>query len=306
MKNLQRILVAGAAALVLLTGCASTGVLLPQAQQTQAQQVRQFALNGITVYEVIDSPLSFPATMFKDIEKYPDRLALMPGGAFQTVIKSFVVKTGGRIVLIDGGVGNEHYVTKGKELDVLTSIGIAPEEVTDILMTHLDVDHEAGLVDGTRAVCPNATLHVSKLEYDAWVNNKGLLNRDPAHIALAQKVVLPAYASRTQLFDFGAAVVPGIVAVEAVGHTPGHTAYEVGSGNRKMLVAGDLMHVAPIQLRTPEYSVILDAEPQAAITRRKILERLSDTDILFAAIHVAEIGHVRRSPSGGYTIVPAQ
>lgn len=118
-------------------------------------------------------------------------------------------------------------------------------------------------------------------------------------------MVLPAYASRLQLFDFGDMVLPGILAVEAVGHTPGHTAYEIGSGSRKMLVAGDIMHVAPIQLRAPEVSVILDAEPQAADTRRKILERLSDTNILFAAIHVAEIGYVRRSPAGGYMIVPA-
>lgn len=113
MNYFHKVLVAGTVTLLLLTGCASTSV--PRAQPQQEQQVRQFGLNGITVYEMIDSPLSFRSTMFKDIEHYPDRLALMLDGVFETVIKSFVVKTDGRIVLIDGGVGNEHYVTKGNE-----------------------------------------------------------------------------------------------------------------------------------------------------------------------------------------------
>lgn len=301
MKFLSRLLFAVAALFLLLTGCA-----LNQPRSDQPQQLREFVFGDISVMEVIDSPLVFETGMWPDIADHPEKMTMMPGGSFETVIKTFVVKTGDRIVLIDAGVGKEHYVTQGRTLAALASVGISPGAVTDILMTHLDVDHVGGLVAGKDAVFPDAKLHLSRPEHEAWADDSGLVNRMPEHKSLVLDDVFPAYAGRLRLFDFGDTVVPGITAVDAAGHTPGHTAYEIRSGNRGMLVAGDFMHIAPIQLRAPEYSTIWDAHPWAGETRRRLLESLSDTDIMLAAMHIAEVGHVSRAQDGGYIMLPAQ
>lgn len=299
MKLMSRPLLAVMVIFLLLTGCA-----LNQPQLTSHQETRQFALGDMTVLEIIDSPLRFDTNMWPDIANHPDKLAQMPGGIYDTDIKTFLVKTGDRVVLIDSGVGGEHYVTKGNTVEILRKNGVTPKDVTDILMTHLDIDHVGGLVVGKDAVFPNAQLHVSRPEHDAWVNDKGLVNRLPEQKKLTT-LILAAYENRLRLFNFGDTVLPGIVAVDATGHTPGHTAFEVTSGGAGMLVAGDFMHIADIQMRSPEYSTIWDTSPQAGDTRRRILERLSESNLLLAGMHIHEIGHVRRAPSGGFMLVPA-
>lgn len=300
MQYAPRRLAALAAMLMLLTA-----FTLDPAQAAQREPVREFALNDVAVLEIIDAPLTFQTSMWRDIDTRPDMQAKMPAGKFETYSKVFVVKTGDRIVLIDAGAGSEHYAAKGETAARLKKLGIAPEDVTDILMTHLDVDHVGGLVVGADATYPKARLHVSKPEHEAWTNDKGLINRESAHKAL-NKLVLAAYGERLRLFDFDDAVVPGITALDASGHTPGHTAYEIVSGDKGMLVAGDFMHIAPIQLPAPEESTVWDAQPKAGETRRRILERLSDSDVMLAAMHIDEIGHVRRNPSGGFIMTPVK
>ena len=283
---------------LLLAGCARN-----QEQLAHHAGARQFVFGDMSVTEIIDSPLRFDASMWPEVEKYPERLAEMPGGKYDTYIKTFLVTTGDRIVLIDGGAGKEHYVTKGHTEEFLKSRNISPEDVTDILRTHLDIDHIGGLIAGKNAVYPNAALHVSLPEYEAWTNDSGLINRLPEQKRLAG-LVLAAYQTRLRLFCHGATILPGIVALEAAGHTPGHTVYELAHEGDGMLFAGDFMHIATIQLRTPEYSTVWDASPQAGATRRRILERLGNLNLLLAGMHIRDIGHVRRAADGGFILVP--
>lgn len=175
-----------------------------------------------------------------------------------------------------------------------------PEAVTDILMTHLDVDHVSGLVAGGKAVYPNATLHIAEAEYDAWIV-QGTARPAPA-IENARKAVA-AYADRVSRHAYGKEPVPGITAVAAQGHTPGHTAYSISSGKDRLCIVGDLLHVAPVQLRNPDQNSRYDASPQAAQTRRELLSRLAHEKSQVAGMHFVDIGFVREK-DGGFVIEP--
>lgn len=262
--------------------------------------VQAVVLNDITVLPMDDSPHTFQAFEFPNLDQYPDRSAMMPGGKFQAVIRTYLVQTAGRTVLVDGGMGKELGVT-GRTTEILAANGVRPEDVTDILLTHMDIDHVGGLVQNGQAVFPRATLRVSRIEHEAWM--AGNVKRPADQIAVGQSVAR-AYAGRIKLFDFGATVLPGIVSVDARGHTPGHTAFDVTSGDKGLTIVGDLLHVHPIQLKYTDYCSIYDDAPElAAGSRARILASLSEGDRQIAAMHFPMIGKVRTMAGGGYQVV---
>lgn len=262
--------------------------------------VQTVALNNITVLSLVDSPHIFQAGEVREMDKHPELKALMPGGKFQAVIKTYLVKTGGRLVLVDGGMGKDLGVD-GRTVDILAAQGITPADVTDILLTHMDIDHVGGLIHMGKAVFPNATLHVSRPEYEAWT--AGAVDRPSNQIAVGQDAAA-AYKGKTKVFDYGEEVLPGIVAVDAHGHTPGHTVFDITSGNKGLTIVGDLLHVYPVQLRSPQVCTIYDTVPRAIASRERTLARLSAGDRLIAGMHFPMIGKVRVASTGGYVIVP--
>lgn len=263
--------------------------------------VNTIVLNDITVLVIEDSPYTFQSTVFVDIDKYPDRKGMMPDGKFDAVTRSYLVKTGDRTVLIDSGWGKEVGID-GRTQEILKAHGVQPDAVTDILLTHMDIDHISGLIHQGKAVYPHARLHIARDEYETWIIRGA--DRMAEHIDLARRVVT-VYAGRTVLFDYGHTVAPGIVAQRANGHTAGHTMYDIDSGNKGMTIVGDMLHVAPVQLRHPDYCTIYDANPAiAAQTREQVLSRLSKSKRLIAGMHFVDIGQVRRVPEGGFVILP--
>lgn len=189
----------------------------------------------------------------------------------------------------------------GRTRELLAANGVWPEDVTDVLLTHLDEDHIRGLIHQGRPVYPKAALRLSKPEYERWIVQGA--DREPEYIALARQV-MAAYKGRVELFEQGKAVLPGITPIDAGGHTAGHTGYDVTSGDKGLTIVGDLLHVASTQLRHPDCSPVFDADPaRAAAARERILARLSSGDRLIAGMHFSQIGKVRRAPAGGYLIV---
>lgn len=262
--------------------------------------VQTVALNDITVFSLVDSPHTFQAREVREMDNYLEFKSLMPDGKFQAVIKTYLVKSGEKLVLVDGGMGKELGVD-GRTVDILAAHGIAPGDVTDILLPHMDIDHVGGLIHKGKAVFPNATLRVSRTEYKAWA--AGAVDRPSDQTAVGQDVAA-AYKGKTKVFDFGEELLPGIVAVDAHGHTPGHTVFDITSGNKGRTIVGDLLHVYSVQLRSPQVSTTYDAVPQAVTSRERTLARLSAGDWLIAGMPFPMIGKVRAASSGGYVIVP--
>lgn len=287
----------------LLTLLMTAVMLLAVAAQALAAELapaQKVELGEITVYAFDESPLTLYSEIFPDIADHPDYMALMPNGEHKTITRTYLIKDADKNVLVDSGWGTESGVD-GKTVEYLAMYDVPAEKVTDILLTHMDVDHISGLINSGKAVYPNAILHIADKEYNRWVVMGA--DREPEFIALA-RCVAKAYEGRIALFDYDEEVLPGITARNANGHTMGHTCYDIVSGDKALTIVGDMIHVAPIQMRHTDYCSIYDVSPAlAAATRERVLHELSQSGRLIAGMHFPEIGRVQQNDDGGYTVV---
>ena len=208
----------------------------------------------------------------------------------QTSVNAFLVNTGSKLVLIDTGTGGGFEPTAGSLLANLKASGYTPEQVDDVLITHIHGDHVGGLTtkDGA-AVFPNATVHAGKADVDAL-------------LAKADNAFAPYAAARhLQPVEGAVEVVPGIRAWPTPGHTAGHTSWLIESAGQKMIVTGDLIHVASVQLDDPRVTISFDADPRSAEGQRaKVFAQAAKDGSLIAASHLQfpGIGHLRANGKG--------
>lgn len=223
----------------------------------------------------------------------------------QGSINAFLINTGSKLILVDTGAGALYGDCCGKLVAHLHAAGYEPQQVDEILVTHLHKDHAGGA-----AVFPNAVLRLSQAEADYWLTpaNKATA---PAFLSTffdaAQAAVAPYRAAgRFQPYrDFGL-LEPGISAMPAPGHTPGHAAYLVQSKAQQLLIWGDIVHVAPVQFPHPSATVKYDSsETTAAGTRMQLLQQASEQHWIVAAAHIAfpGLGHIRQR-HGEYQWLP--
>lgn len=230
--------------------------------------------SGMDDCEVIAIPdciNSMSIDLFKG--SYDDSLlaALMPEGSSPSAINVFLVRASGYYtdgkdynILIDAGLGND---AGGTLLQQLQGLGVKPQEIDAVCLTHLHADHIGGLLKEGQPVFPKAEIYLSVEEFNAWSDD------GPMAAQNAQwKEVLSHYANQIRLFNDGDKIIDGwIVAHLEPGHTPGHTVYECGS----CLFVGDLLHAQDLQLAYPDFSARYDFDAaQAAATRKRVLERV--------------------------------
>jgi glyoxylase-like metal-dependent hydrolase (beta-lactamase superfamily II) len=221
-----------------------------------------------------------------------------PGGNFQSETNTFLIRGGGRTVVVDTGFG-------GAIFEAMKKLGVNPADVDTVLITHLHGDHIGGLQKDGRALFPKAKVYLAKQERDYWIDGP---NNSAARAALAP------YGGRVETFlpgkiDSGPPeLLPGIRAVAAFGHTPGHTLFLLESEGRKFLIWGDLMHAEKIQFPLPAISVSYDTDPAAAAaSRREILGYVSRNNIPVGGMHLVypAVGTVR-AEGEGYAFIPAR
>lgn len=223
-------------------------------------------------------------------------------------IDTFLIDAGGRLMLVDSGYAGAG-PSVGKVVSNLARLGVAPEDIDAILMTHLHADHVGGLADASgRRTFPNAELVVHEKEIAFW-EDEGTLSRlidvQKPDFGRARKA-LDAYRGRVRAVRTDEEVVSGVSATPTPGHTPGHTAWRVSSGRETLLIWGDMVHLPSIQFAIPEASVIYDVDPvAAAASRRQVLDMAAAEQMLVAGIHLSFPGYgwVRKNSSDGYTYV---
>lgn len=217
-------------------------------------------------------------------------------------INCFLVRSGGKLALVDAGfAGRTEYV--GKLLGNLKGVGVAPGDIDAIVMTHMHPDHEAGLTDDSgKPVFPKAELIVHEDEVAFW-RDDGAMSRATTEgkgdFALA-RAALNSYKDRVRTVKAGE-VLPGLSAYPTPGHTPGHTAWLVESGNDALLIWGDVIHFPGIQFAIPDASVAFDIDAAAAAqARRKVLSFAAGEKLRVAGIHLdfPAFGHVVPNGSG--------
>lgn len=220
-------------------------------------------------------------------------------------INTYLIKTSGKLILVDTGAGTLFGSFGGHLIASLKQAGYSPLEITDILITHIHVDHSGGLTVEKKMLFPNATVHVNQKEIDFWMerlqvkkeDSRGITQNRPAFMTL--KPYLDAKKVKTFVGDV--ALFPEIKTIEYAGHTAGHTVFVLESKGEKLLFWGDLIHVAAVQLHHPELLNDFDFDQQKAITQRiKAYGQAANEGYLIAADHISfpGIGRIRTAQDG--------
>jgi glyoxylase-like metal-dependent hydrolase (beta-lactamase superfamily II) len=192
----------------------------------------------------------------------------------------FLVRPGDRVALVDAGAGPDHRsLPGGRLLRSLASLGVAPASVTDVLFTHLHMDHIGWASEHGEPVFPNATYRCHRDDWEYFIGRDGT-GRDERVWDKLQPV-----EDRFELWDGSATLFPGVDLLPAPGHTPGSTVIVLSSRDDRALLLGDVVH-CPAELLEEEWLVLGDVDPQLATrTRDSLARELEGTATLAAAAH---------------------
>ena len=226
-------------------------------------------------------------------------------------VNAYLINTGQKLVLIDAGSGNLFGPTLGKLMANLKASGYQPEQVDEVYLTHLHVDHVGGLVANNQIAFPNAIVRVDQRDADFWLSkaNMDAAPKDAKPFFEGAMASINPYiaASKFKPFNGNTDLVPGIKAVATRGHTPGHSIYVVESREQRLILWGDLMHAAAVQFPEPSVTIKFDTDSKAAAAQRKAqYADAAKRGHWVAAAHLPfpGIGHLR-AVGKGYEFIPA-
>jgi glyoxylase-like metal-dependent hydrolase (beta-lactamase superfamily II) len=238
----------------------------------------------------------------------PEECARLAGCAYDAAIwlpvNSFLLDMDGRQILIDAGSGTNMQPTLGKLPENLRALGVPPESIETILLTHLHSDHANGLIDAEgKANFPNAELIVHEQESRFWLErdaNDGDGERVRRTLTVSKQVTAP-YRGRIRTVPDGEAL-PGITAVLQPGHTPGHTCWLIQSGGDRLLIWGDIVHLPSVQVPRPDSSLVYDVDPVLAPkTRAEVFDWVTRERLPVAGAHMPAPGFATITRQGaGY------
>ena len=262
----------------------SAGIETAAENTAQVEGTKTITLsNGASVTWIQDNTGNKlnPRSLFSDASDSLYNSLNMPDG-IPASVSTFLVKVDGKYILFDAGLG----AFGGQLMNRLAALGVNPDSIGLVYLTHFHVDHISGLVakdetgNDTKAF-KNAAVYAGKVEYDAWMND--IPKND------LQKNIMALYKNSLHLFAFGDTLPHGVLAMDAVGHTPGHTAFQLAN----LLIVGDLMHGYALQKDHPEINSNYDMDkPKSAESRKRIMQYARDNKLLMAGMHLPPPGFV--------------
>jgi glyoxylase-like metal-dependent hydrolase (beta-lactamase superfamily II) len=219
-------------------------------------------------------------------------------GSLYIPVNNFLIRGGGKTILIDAGAGNTMQPTLGKLPENLRAAGVEPSTVTHIVMTHLHPDHANGLVDDAGMPhYPNAEIVVHRIEADFWMHPAAANDPDRIKGNRARTAInLKPYADRMRLVRDGEEYL-GFTPMLAPGHTPGHTCWLLAARGGGFLAFGDVVHLSAIQISHPDTALTYDLDKDLAIkSRKRILDLAASERLAIAGAHVQApgFGHIVR------------
>ncbi|WFP79063.1 MBL fold metallo-hydrolase [Mesorhizobium sp. WSM4906] len=226
----------------------------------------------------------------------------LPPDAFDWALNAVVVRSGGQTMLIDAGLGLDPELNlprAGQLIKRLEAAGIDLGSVTDVVLTHMHMDHVGGLlVDGVKdQLRPDLRIHVAAAEVKFWespdFSRVSMPPGFPDALRATAKRFRKEYASKLRLFDEEHEVAPGVIVSRTGGHTPGHSVVRVASGKDRLMFAGDA--VFTVGFEHPDWYNGFEHDPEeAARVRVRLLRELAETGELLVATHMPfpSVGHV--------------
>jgi glyoxylase-like metal-dependent hydrolase (beta-lactamase superfamily II) len=226
----------------------------------------------------------------KDLLDGEGRLGLTMGG--------FLIRgLPGRTVLVDLGLGGfEMGGAKigGAMLRNLAERGVAPGDVTDVLFSHLHLDHVGWASEAGVPVFPKATYRCHQADWDYWITGSlDDISGVPAQFAIDQRTALEPVADRLETWNSDVTLFEGVSVQHAPGHTPGSSVVVVSSGAERAVLLGDAAH-SPVELLEDTWPGLGDVDVELARrTRNACARELEGSDTLISAAHFPEMGFGR-------------
>lgn len=242
-------------------------------------------IGDLVVEPVFDGVMKAPATAFKgttDEQWAPHRRFLGADGMLEFALGGFLVRApGDRVVLVDAGIGEGSGISMsgsgtfegGQLLNSLAAHNVRPDDITDVVFTHLHFDHVGWASRAGAIVFPNATYRCDARDWQHFRGNERV------------QPVLAPIEDRLKTWEGGGPLAPGIDTMTAPGHTPGSTIMVLSSGTARGLLLGDVVH-CPVELLDDEWAGLGDVDPELAKRTRNALAReIEGTDTPVAAAH---------------------
>jgi glyoxylase-like metal-dependent hydrolase (beta-lactamase superfamily II) len=241
--------------------------------------------------------------------------AYMPKGMVTVPFNPQLINTGSKLILIDSGNGIANFEpTKGevgRTLQNLAAAGVDPKSIDVVLLSHLHPDHTNGIraADGSIAF-PNAEIMVPAVDWKFWMSDenaaKAESNTMMKNYFANVKKTFAGIESKVTKYDWDKEVAPGITSIAAPGHTPGHTAFAIASGNSRILIQSDVTNIPEFFLRNPDWHVAYDVDPETAqATRHKFYDMASAEKAMVVGFHFTfpSIGHIEKD-GPKYRLIP--
>jgi glyoxylase-like metal-dependent hydrolase (beta-lactamase superfamily II) len=314
MTSLTRRGVLGGAAALAMAGAAR-----PALAQSRPGFYR-FKIGDIEVTSISDGvrsgKLTASPSKSASFEQFQEALAAdgLPRDEIATSFNTLAVKNGKSLFVIDTGNGlNTAASGTGQAAANFRAAGYDPKDVEAVIISHFHGDHIGGLITPERAQAfPNAEVRVPLVEFNYWMDDANM-NAAPEGSGLrnghmnVRRVFGAIPGKFVSKFEWGKEVAPGITAIGTPGHTPGHTAFRVASGNASLIAQADVVSgIGSVFVRHPDWFAGGDMDgPTAVATRRKLYDMLVADKLLTTGYHlpVPGVGNVEKS-GDGYKFVP--